>query len=121
MPARQTLIAIAAAAGIAILPVSALAGGPKGNLVAAAMNSPEHKTLVTAVKAAGLVDTLASGGPFTVFAPTNDAFAASGIDQAAIDALTPEQLEQLTGIADAVLQRLDPAGKMTPMYHRHDA
>lgn len=75
MPARQTLIAIAAAAGIAILPASALAGGPKGNLVAAAISSPEHKTLVTAVKAAGLVDTLASGGPFTVFAPTDAAFA----------------------------------------------
>ena len=50
-------------------------GGAKGNLVAAAMSSKDHQTLVAAVKAAGLVDTLASGGPFTVFAPTDAAFA----------------------------------------------
>lgn len=43
-------------------------------IVANAMNSPRHTTLVAAVKAAGLVDTLMSKGPFTVFAPTNDAF-----------------------------------------------
>lgn len=44
-------------------------------IVANAVNSPIHTTLVAAVKAAGLVDTLNSPGPFTVFAPTNDAFA----------------------------------------------
>jgi len=44
-------------------------------IVANAVNSPIHKTLVAAVKAAGLVDTLNSAGPFTVFAPTDDAFA----------------------------------------------
>ncbi len=38
-----------------------------------------------------------------------------------IDALTPEQIGQLTEITDAVLQRLDPAGKMTALYRRHDA
>ncbi len=38
-----------------------------------------------------------------------------------IDALTPEQLSQLTRIADAVLQRVDPTGAMTPMYQRHDS
>jgi DNA-binding MarR family transcriptional regulator len=38
-----------------------------------------------------------------------------------IDALTPEQITQLTAIMDAVLQRLDPAGRMTSMYRRHDA
>ena len=37
-----------------------------------------------------------------------------------IDALTPEQITQLTAITDAVLQRLDPAGTMAPMYRRHD-
>jgi uncharacterized surface protein with fasciclin (FAS1) repeats len=65
-----------------LLPVLAisspsLAGGakPAGNIVAAAVTSPDHKTLVAAVKAAGLVDTLASKGPFTVFAPTDAAFA----------------------------------------------
>ena len=45
------------------------------NIVENAMNSKDHTTLVAAVKAAGLVDTLASPGPFTVFAPTNAAFA----------------------------------------------
>lgn len=44
-------------------------------IVENAVNSPIHKTLVAAVKAAGLVDTLNSAGPFTVFAPTDDAFA----------------------------------------------
>lgn len=44
------------------------------NIVENAVNSKDHTTLVAAVKAAGLVDTLMSAGPFTVFAPTNDAF-----------------------------------------------
>jgi uncharacterized surface protein with fasciclin (FAS1) repeats len=44
------------------------------NIVENAVNSKDHTTLVAAVKAAGLVDTLASKGPFTVFAPTNSAF-----------------------------------------------
>ena len=44
-------------------------------IVGNAVNSPVHTTLVAAVKAAGLVDTLSGAGPFTVFAPTNDAFA----------------------------------------------
>ena len=46
------------------------------DIVDNAVNSKDHTTLVAAVKAAGLVDTLKSAGPFTVFAPTNDAFAA---------------------------------------------
>ncbi len=46
------------------------------NIVENAMNSADHTTLVAAVKAAGLVDTLMGKGPFTVFAPTNAAFAA---------------------------------------------
>ena len=48
---------------------------PSKNIVQNAVNSKDHTTLVAAVKAAGLVDTLESPGPFTVFAPTNDAFA----------------------------------------------
>ena len=44
------------------------------NIVANAVNSKDHTTLVAAVKAAGLVETLQSAGPFTVFAPTNAAF-----------------------------------------------
>src|SRR5215471_1512622 len=48
---------------------------PSKNIVQNAVNSKDHTTLVAAVKAAGLVDTLQSPGPFTVFAPTNAAFA----------------------------------------------
>src|SRR5215208_5073387 len=47
---------------------------PSKNIVQNAVNSKDHTTLVTAVKAAGLVETLQSKGPFTVFAPTNTAF-----------------------------------------------
>lgn len=47
---------------------------PNKNIVANAVNSKDHTTLVAAVKAAGLVETLQSKGPFTVFAPTNEAF-----------------------------------------------
>jgi len=47
---------------------------PAKNIVENAVNSKDHTTLVAAVKAAGLVETLESPGPFTVFAPTNDAF-----------------------------------------------
>jgi uncharacterized surface protein with fasciclin (FAS1) repeats len=48
---------------------------PSKNIVENAVNSKDHTTLVAAVKAADLVETLQSAGPFTVFAPTNDAFA----------------------------------------------
>jgi len=47
---------------------------PTKNIIENAVNSADHTTLVAAVKAAGLVDTLQSAGPFTVFAPTNEAF-----------------------------------------------
>jgi uncharacterized surface protein with fasciclin (FAS1) repeats len=49
---------------------------PGKTIVENAVNSADHTTLVAAVKAAGLVDTLSGPGPFTVFAPTNEAFAA---------------------------------------------
>ncbi len=48
---------------------------PSMTIVQNAVNSKDHTTLVAAVKAAGLVDTLSGAGPFTVFAPTNEAFA----------------------------------------------
>ena len=48
---------------------------PSRNIIENAMNSKDHTTLVAAVKAAGLVETLQGSGPFTVFAPTNEAFA----------------------------------------------
>jgi len=49
---------------------------PQRNIIQNAVNSKDHTTLVAAVKAAGLVPTLEGAGPFTVFAPTNEAFAA---------------------------------------------
>ena len=66
-------------------------------IVANAVNSPIHTTLVAAVKAAGLVDTLNSAGPFTVFAPTNDAFAK--LPAGTVDTLLkPENKDQLVKI-----------------------
>ena len=90
--ARTTALASVAAAAIAFATFAAAptfaqpAGGktvmvggaamyPNKNIVQNAVNSKDHTTLVTAVKAAGLVGTLESAGPFTVFAPTNEAFA----------------------------------------------
>ena len=62
-----------------------------------AVNSKDHTTLVAAVKAAGLVETLKSAGPFTVFAPTNAAFAALPVGT--VDTLLkPENKGMLTGI-----------------------
>ena len=87
----------AAAATTALIlsaPAFAGSGAPKGNIVAAASASPDFKTLVTAVKAAKLTDTLAGKGPFTVFAPTNDAFAK--LDPGTVEnLLKPENREQL--------------------------
>ncbi|HNU87181.1 MAG TPA: fasciclin domain-containing protein [Ferruginibacter sp.] len=70
---------------------------PTKNIVQNAVNSKDHTTLVAAVKAAGLVETLQSEGPFTVFAPTNDAFAmlpAGTVD----NLLKPENKSALTGV-----------------------
>src|SRR5438874_3024302 len=87
MKLRNVLLAAAAAAAIGLSalaqPVFAedtvMVGGaemyPSKNIIENAVNSRDHTTLVAAVKAAGLVDTLSGPGPFTVFAPTNEAFA----------------------------------------------
>lgn len=70
---------------------------PSKNIVENAVNSKDHTTLVAAVKAAGLVDTLSGAGPFTVFAPTNDAF--GKLPAGTVDTLVkPENKEMLTGI-----------------------
>ncbi len=61
--------------GAGISYVGGAAMYPNRTIVENAVNSPDHTTLVAAVKAAGLVDTLSGSGPFTVFAPTNAAFA----------------------------------------------
>ena len=70
---------------------------PSKNIIQNAVNSKDHTTLVAAVKAAGLVDTLSGPGPFTVFAPTNAAFAklpAGTVD----NLLKPENKATLTKV-----------------------
>ncbi len=70
---------------------------PSKNFVQNAVNSQDHTTLVAAVKAAGLVETLESAGPFTVFAPTNEAFAK--LPAGTVDTLLkPENKDQLTKV-----------------------
>ncbi|TSJ38659.1 fasciclin domain-containing protein [Mucilaginibacter corticis] len=79
---KKLIITALALAAIAIAPgayaQTKMVGGaemfPTKNIVENAVNSKDHTTLVAAVKAAGLVETLESAGPFTVFAPTNEAF-----------------------------------------------
>ena len=69
----------------------------KKNIIQNAVNSKDHTTLVAAVKAAGLVPTLSGPGPFTVFAPTNEAFAA--LPAGTVDTLLkPENKAKLTSI-----------------------
>ena len=70
---------------------------PTKDIVDNAVNSADHTTLVAAVKAAGLVETLKGKGPFTVFAPTNAAFAA--LPAGTVETLLkPENKEQLTKV-----------------------
>jgi uncharacterized surface protein with fasciclin (FAS1) repeats len=83
---KTTIKHLAIALGIFVMATTAanaqntvMVGGeqmyPKKDIVDNAVNSKDHTTLVAAVKAAGLVETLKTAGPFTVFAPTNEAFA----------------------------------------------
>ena len=70
---------------------------PTKTIVQNAVNSKDHTTLVAAVKAAGLVDTLSGPGPFTVFAPTNAAF--GKLPTGTVETLVkPENKDTLTGI-----------------------
>ena len=79
-----------------ILSISAFAQ-TQPDIVDIAAGSPAHTTLVAAVKAAGLVETLKSAGPFTVFAPTNDAF--GKLPKGTVETLLkPENKNMLAGI-----------------------
>lgn len=70
---------------------------PSKNIVENALNSKDHTTLVTAVKAAGLVETLQTSGPFTVFAPTNAAFGM--LPKGTVETLLkPENKATLSGV-----------------------
>ncbi len=105
---KKTFLAAIAVAALTITSFSASAqmkdpmvGGaamyPTKTIVENAMNSPIHTTLVAAVKAAGLVDTLNGPGPFTVFAPTNEAF--GKLPAGTVDNLVkPENKDTLTKI-----------------------
>ena len=82
MNLKQILLAVVAVTSIGLsaqaeksVEVGGAAMFPSKDIIDNAVNSKDHTTLVAAVKAAGLVDTLKSKGPFTVFAPTNEAFA----------------------------------------------
>ena len=92
-----SVVALSLGAG-AIAATDPMVGGaamyPSKNIVENAVNSKDHTTLVAAVKAGGLVETLESAGPFTVFAPTNAAFAA--LPAGTVDTLLkPENKAQL--------------------------
>jgi uncharacterized surface protein with fasciclin (FAS1) repeats len=94
---------------VALAITSAVAGGmnnpvvggkemfPTKNIIENAVNSADHTTLVAAVKAAGLVETLEGAGPFTVFAPTNEAF--NKLPAGTVDTLLkPENKSTLTKV-----------------------
>ncbi len=93
-------LALVASAGAIAQKNPTVGGAPMyatKNIVENAVNSKDHTTLVAAVKAAGLVDTLSGPGPFTVFAPTNEAFAK--LPAGTVDTLVkPENKDTLTSI-----------------------
>ena len=92
---RRTMLSLTAAASFLAIP--AFAGGHSKDIVDTAVEAGTFNTLVAAVTAADLVDTLKSDGPFTVFAPNDDAFAA--LPDGTVDTLLkPENREMLTKI-----------------------
>jgi uncharacterized surface protein with fasciclin (FAS1) repeats len=101
---RASIIAAAIAvsgASLAYAQTNPMVGGaamyPTKTIVENAVNSKDHTTLVAAVKAAGLVETLSGPGPFTVFAPTNAAFAK--LPKGTVDTLLkPENKAMLTSV-----------------------
>lgn len=112
--AAVTLAAALSAGAYSAMAASVMVGGapmlPTKDIIDNAVNSKDHTTLVAAVKAAGLVDTLKGPGPFTVFAPTNAAFAK--LPAGTVDALLkPESKDALTGVLTyhVVAGKLDAA------------
>jgi uncharacterized surface protein with fasciclin (FAS1) repeats len=94
-------VAMATTTATAQIEKTVMVGGaamyPSKNIVENAVNSKDHTTLVAAVKAAGLVETLSSAGPFTVFAPTNKAF--NKLPKGTVEnLLKPENLKMLQKI-----------------------
>ncbi|KQR69055.1 fasciclin domain-containing protein [Rhizobium sp. Leaf341] len=115
----SALRTIALATLVSATAVSAYAANPKvggaamyedKNIVENAVNSKDHTTLVAAVKAAGLVETLQGKGPFTVFAPTNEAFAA--LPKGTVETLLkPENKAQLTKVLTCHVVAADAMSK----------
>ena len=115
-PAALTLAAVLSAVSITAMAQVTVGGAPmyaRKNIIDNAVNSKDHTTLVAAVKAAGLVDTLEGPGPFTVFAPTNEAFAA--LPAGTVDTLLkPENKGKLTSVLTyhVVAGKMDAAALM---------
>jgi uncharacterized surface protein with fasciclin (FAS1) repeats len=87
----------AASVATTVMADSASSAAEPATVVDVATSSPDFSTLVTAVKSAGLVDTLSGAGPFTIFAPTNEAFGA--LPAGTVDnLLKPENSAQLTSV-----------------------
>ncbi|MEM9395708.1 MAG: fasciclin domain-containing protein [Pseudomonadota bacterium] len=94
---RRTFLAASAAVVMAGSAFAMDKDDPAKDIVDIAIEAGSFTTLVTAVQAAGLVETLKSEGPFTVFAPTDEAFSALPAGTVE-DLLKPENIEQLTAI-----------------------
>src|SRR5665213_2192082 len=97
----STMLVALTLAGSAVAAKDPMVGGApmyaSKNIIQNAVHSKDHTTLVAAVKAAGLVETLEGPGPFTVFAPTNEAFAA--LPAGTVDTLLkPENKQELAKI-----------------------
>ncbi|WP_347718477.1 fasciclin domain-containing protein [Sphingomonas sp.] len=123
---KTALLALTATLALITVPATArnpMVGGaamyPTKNIVQNAVNSRDHTTLVAAVKAAGLVDTLSSKGPFTVFAPTNAAFAK--LPAGTVETLVkPENKATLTTILTYhVVPGRITAGQISAMAMKH--
>lgn len=97
LPAFLVTAGVAQAAGPAPVTVGGAPMYANRNIIENAVNSKDHTTLVAAVKAAGLVETLQGPGPFTVFAPTNAAFARLPAETVP-NLLKPENKAQLVGV-----------------------
>ncbi len=116
---RSAIQKLALATIVSAISTGAFAANPKvggaamyenKNIVENAANSKDHTTLVAAVKAAGLVETLQGKGPFTVFAPTNEAFAALPKDTVD-NLLKPENKAQLTKVLTCHVVAADAMSK----------
>ena len=116
---KSAIRTLAAAAVLSVSAAGAYAANPmvggapmyeNKNIVENAVNSKDHTTLVAAVKAAGLVDTLQGKGPFTVFAPTNEAFAA--LPKGTVETLLkPENKAQLVKVLTCHVVAADAMSK----------